>query len=98
MRPLWKWLLVLVVILVLLGTFGMPMMMAPFFAYGGYGMMPRWHMPRHFGYGGWPMMGGAFGWVGLVLSGLIQLGVLVLIVLGIVWLVRDIARQDQKNS
>ena len=78
----------------------MPFMMYRFYEFGGYGMMsgrgPAWRMPMHYGYGGgWsPMMGGGFG--GMLLSGLIQLGVLILIVLGIIWMVRNIGKQTQK--
>ena len=101
MKPSWKWVLGILAGLVALTILAMPWMMGSL-AWGGYGMMsgPRagWHMPMR---GGWtPMMGGGFGWMGFggLLTGLIQLGVLVLIVLGIIWLVHAIGRQDQKSG
>jgi uncharacterized membrane protein len=104
MKSLWKWVLGIVAAVVVLSILAMPLMMARFYGFGGYGMMsgPRssWGWPMHGGFGGWmPMMGGGgFGWMGfgMVFSALVQLGVLILIVLGIVWLVRAINRQGQK--
>jgi hypothetical protein len=101
MNNAWKWILGILALLLILGGVGMPLMMGPFYGFGGYGMMSNggWgRMPMHQGYGGWsPMMGGGYGWmgVGLLLSGLIQLGLLVLIVLGIIWMVRMLNRQDR---
>jgi uncharacterized membrane protein len=94
MKPVWKWLLGILAALVLLSALAMPFMKAQFNSFGGYRMMSG---PRS----GWgmPMMGG-FGWLGfsMLFSGLIQLGVLILIVLAIIWLVRAISRQDQKSN
>ena len=106
MKPVWKWLIGIVAVLVLLSVLVMPLMMAQFYPSGGYGMMSRgssgWRMPMQYGYGGgWSsMMGGGYGWMGtgMILSGLIQVGVLVLIALGIIWLVRALGRQTQKGD
>ncbi len=102
MKPVWEWLLGILAAPVVLSVLATPLMMAQFYTFGGYGMMsgrgPAWRMPMHYGYGGsWsPMMGG-FGWMGggLLFSGLIQLGVLILIVLGIIWMVRALVKQNQ---
>jgi hypothetical protein len=94
MKPVWKWIIGIGLAVVVIGLLAMPFILHPFLPLGGYGMMPgrgfAGHMPMHYGFGyGWsPMMGG-FGF-GMLLSGLIQLGVLALIVLGIIWLVRQL--------
>jgi hypothetical protein len=106
MRPVWKWLIGILAALLLLSVLAMPLIMTLFYSSGGYGMMSRgssaWRMPMHYGYGGgWSsMMGGGYGWMGtgMILSRLIQLGLLVLIVLGIIWLVRALGRQTQKGD
>jgi hypothetical protein len=112
MKTVWKWVLGIAVVLVVLSLLAMPFMMSRFYGVGGgYGMMsgPRsaWRMLMHGGfggyggYGGWmPMMGGGYGMMGsgTLLSGLIQLGVLALIVLAIIWMVRAISRQGQQGN
>ena len=100
MKPTRNWVVGIGILLFLLAILSIPMMMWSF-GQGGYGMMSgpgwSWHMPMH---GGWmPMMAGGFGWmgIGMLLSGLIQLGLLILIVLAIVWLVRVIAHQNHEG-
>jgi hypothetical protein len=46
---------------------------------GGYGMMGGW------GYSAFP-----FGWVGMLFMWLVSIGIITLIVLGVVWLVRNV--------
>lgn len=99
MQSRWKWIIGIAGAVFLLAIFSLPML-AWGFGWGGYGMMSGWgwRTPMH---GGWmPMMWGGFGWmgVGMLLSGLIQLGLLVLIVLGIVWLARAIAHQNHEGK
>ncbi len=91
MKPVWKWILGILLALFVIGWFAAPFLMGFFLPYGGYGMMGYgWHMPMHNGFGfGGHMMGG-FG----LFSGLIQLGVLVLIVLAIIWLYNAIRNQS----
>ena len=91
MKPVWKWLIGIAVALFVIGTFAMPLFMHSFYGYGmmsGYG--PTWGMPM---YGGFGFMG-----FGGLLSVLIQLGVLVLIVLGIIWLVGELKKQNQHRE
>ena len=85
-----KWILGIVIALVVL-QFAMPFVWQLVFpnAYAGYGM-PM--MGRGYGMHG-PMMGGGgfgFGFFGMLLMWLIPLGTLALIVLGIVWLVKQL--------
>jgi hypothetical protein len=99
MQSIWKWIIGIAGALFLLAILSLPML-AWGFGWRGYGTMSGWgwRMPMH---GGWmPMMWGGFGWmgVGVLLAGLIQLGLLVLIVLGIVWLVRAIAHQNHEGK
>jgi hypothetical protein len=103
MKPVWKWIIGIAVTLLVIGSFATPFIMHSFF---GYGMMSgyssSWGMPMHngFGYGPSTMMGGGFGFMGfgMLFSALIQLGVLTLIVLGIIWLVRELNKQNQHGS
>ncbi|MCK6540867.1 MAG: hypothetical protein L6Q26_12520 [Anaerolineales bacterium] len=82
-----KWIIGIVVAILVL-QFAMPFVWQLFFpgAYGGYGMMgPGYgmHMPMMgFGFG--------FGFFGMLLMWLFPIGVLILIVLGIAWLVRQL--------
>ena len=102
MKPVWKWTLGIAVALLVLGSFGAPLFMHLFFGYGmmsGYG--PGWGMMGGgYGFGPSGMMGGGYGFMGLGMffSFLIQLGILALIVLGIIWLVRELKKQDQHNN
>ncbi len=103
MKNIWKWILGILAAVLVIGLIAMPFIAHSFFPYNGYGMMGRgfgynWgRMPMHggYGYGSWPMMGG-YGMMGggFFFSGLIQFGLLVLIVLGIIWLVRALQRQN----
>lgn len=79
-----KWIIGIALVLVTL--FALPWIWRIFMPYGSYGMM------RGYGYG-MPMMGYGFGVMpfGMLFMWLIPLGLLVLIVLGIVWLVRQLA-------
>jgi hypothetical protein len=103
MKPIWKWIIGIVIGVVVLGFFVMPLFIRSFY---GYGMMSgwgsTWGMPMHggFGYSPWTMMGGGYGFMGtgMIFPALIQLGVLILIVLGIIWLVRELRKQNQQHS
>lgn len=101
MKPVWKWILGILAALLVIGLFAGPFIMRLFFPYSGYAMMNGgWgRMPMHngFGFGGSPMMGG-FGMSFGLFSGLIQLGVLALIVLGIIWLYKAIKNQDAPKN
>lgn len=99
MKSIWKWILGILAAVVVLGILGVAPFLwhqfLPYDEYGGYGMMSGGRMLMHGGFDGYaPMMYGGFGlgFSGLF-GGLIQLGVLALIVLGIIWMVRAIARQ-----
>ena len=103
MKPVWKWIIGIAAVLLVLGSIVTPFVMHLFFGYGmmsGYGS--GWSMPMHggFGFGPSTMMGGGFGFMGfgLFFSALIQLGILALIVLGIIWLFREIKKQDQHSQ
>lgn len=95
MKLNWKWILGIVLVLAVL--FALPFiwrLVMPFDGYNmmGYGYGFAQHMPMMRGYGG-PMMGGpgyGFSPLGMVFGWLIQLGVLTLIVLGIIWLVKQL--------
>ena len=101
MKPVWKWIIGVVVILLVLSSVAAPLFMHLFWGYGmmsGYGYGSGWSMPMMGGFAFGPsMMSGGFG-SGWLFSGLIQLGVLTLIVLGIIWLVRELKRQDQHSN
>ena len=91
MKPAWKWTIGIVLALLVLGGFAAPFVMQFFYPVRGYGMMGYgWQMPMM--YGGYPMMG--FG----LFSGLIQLGLLILIILGIVWLWGAISKQNRNSG
>lgn len=91
MTPAWKWTLGILIGLVIITGLGFPWMMQMLVP-GGYGMMGYGrHMPMM--YGAYPML--VFG--GL-LSALIQLGLLVLIILGIVWLWGAISKQNRQGK
>jgi len=72
---------------------GIVVLIALLFLFGG-GMMSGW------GFRGWGMMGGPgmmgswgyspFGWIGMLFMWLIPIGFITLVVLGIVWLVRNV--------
>ena len=85
-----KWVIGILVVIVVIQFFA-PFLWQLIFpgAYIGHGMMGRWY-----GYGmHMPMMGygfGGFGLFGMLFMWLIPLGILALIVLGIVWLVRQL--------
>ncbi len=102
MKTVWKWVLGILAAVIVLGVlFAMPFMFHMYFPASGYGYG---HMPMHGGFGpGYysPMMGGGYGMMGYgggLFGGLIQLGILVLIVLGIIWLVRAIRGQDAPKN
>ena len=78
-----KWLIGIAVVLIVL--FSLPIVWQLFMPYGGYRMM------RGYGYG-MPMMAYRFGMMpfGMLFMWLIPLGLFVLIVLGIVWLVKQL--------
>ena len=105
MKSIWKWILGILAVVIVLGMLGVAPLLwhqfLPYNEYGGYGMMSGgWgggRMPMHGGFDGYaPMMYGGFGLgFGGLFGGLIQLGILALIVLGIIWLVRAIARQRE---
>lgn len=46
---------------------------------------------------GWDMMGG-WGWAGMLISGILGVALIVLVVVGIVWLVRQIGREGDSTS
>ena len=83
MKLNWKWILGIALVLIVL--FALPLAWRGLMPYGGYGMM------RGYGYG-MPMMRYGFGMVpfGMLFMWFIPLGILTLIVLGIVWLVRQL--------
>jgi len=84
MKINWKWSLGIVLLLAVL--FALPFVWRLFMPFGGYGMMGYgWHMPM-MGYGFGFMPFGLFMW-------LIPLGILILIVLGIVWLVKQLTQK-----
>jgi hypothetical protein len=92
MKPVVKWILGILVAVVLIGVFSATLIARIFLPGRGYGMMGYgWQAPMM--YGGYSMMG-----FGVVFSGLIQLGLLVLIILGIIWLWGAIKRRDQKGN
>ncbi len=92
MNTAWKWIVGILLGLVILGGLAMPLLARFFYPGGGYGMMGYgWGMPMM--YGGYPMMG-----FGYVFSGLIQLGLLILVVLAIVWLWGEIKKQGTKHD
>lgn len=92
MNSAWKWIIGILLALLVLGASGIPFFVQLFYPARGYGMMGYgWQMPMM--YGAYPMMG-----FGLLFAGLIQIGVLVLIVLGIVWLWGAIAKQNRKSE
>ncbi len=99
MKTIWKWILGILAAVLVIGLLMLPFLMHVFLPFGGYGMMGYGHMPMMGGgFGFMPMMGGfGFGF-GAIFGGLIQLGVLVLIVLGIIWLVRAISRQSTPKN
>lgn len=102
MKTIWKWILGGLAALLVIGALVLPFLMHLFLPFGGYGFTANRFgyggMPMHGGFGYMPMMGGfGFGF-GAIFGGLIQLGVLVLIVLGIIWLVRAIGRQNTPKS
>ncbi len=82
MKNAWKWILGIVLVLVILFA---PFVWGMFMPFGGYGMMGYGHMPMMYGYGGFGMFG-----LSMIFMWLIPLGLLVLIVLGIVWLVKQL--------
>jgi hypothetical protein len=81
MNNTWKWILGIALVLALVGS--VPLLWSLFLPFGGYGMMGYGHMPVM--YGGFGMFG-----LGMILMWLIPLGLLVLIVLGIAWLVKQL--------
>lgn len=86
-----KWIIGIIIALVVL-QFVMPFIWQLIFpgAYVGYGMAGR-----GYGYGmHMPMMGFGFMPFGMLFMWLIPLGTLILIVLGIVWLVRQLTKQN----
>jgi hypothetical protein len=98
MKPVWKWIIGIALTLFVIGAFATPFIMHSSY---GYGMMSgwgsTWGMPMHGGYGYGPsMMGGGYGYYGsgMLFQALTQLGVLTLIVLGILWLVRELRKQN----
>ena len=101
MKTIWKWILGILAAILVIGALALPFLMHVFLPFGGYGYLSQaGRMPMHGGFGGYsPMMAGGFGFgFGALFGGLIQLGVLVLIVLGIIWLVRAIGRQNISKS
>lgn len=109
MNTFWKWVLGILAVVLVIGLFAAPYLMplfVPSAGYGtGYGMMngdwPQMPMHNGFGFGGggmMSMMGGGFGMGFGLFSGLIQLGVLVLIVLAIIWLYNAIKNQNTSRN
>ncbi len=87
MNNTWKWILGIALALVVLFA---PFIWRLFLPFNGYGMMSYgWHMPML--YGGFGLFG-----IGMIFMWLIPLGLLVLIVLGIVWLVKQLS--SPKNN
>ena len=78
------------IVLGLIVLFSLPFLWRVFMPYGGYGMM------RGYGYYGMPMMSYGFGMMpfGMLFMWLIPLGLLTLIVLGIVWLVKQLTAKS----
>jgi hypothetical protein len=85
MKLNWKWIPGIALVLIVL--FSLPLIWRVLIPFGGYGMMRG----DSYTYG-MPMIGYGFGMMpfGLLFMWLIPLGILVLIVLGIVWLVRQL--------
>ena len=82
MKLNWKW-IPGIVALVLIVLFSLSLAWRVFMPYGGYGMMRGYSMPMmRYGFGMMPL--------GMLFMWLIPLGILILIVLGIVWLVRQL--------
>jgi len=81
MKLNWKWVLGIALVLIVLSS--LPLAWRVFMPYGGYGMMRGYSMPMmRYGFGMMPL--------GMLFMWLIPLGILTLIVLGIVWLVRQL--------
>ena len=82
-----KW--IIGISLVLIALLALPFLWQVFMPYRGYGMM------RGYGYG-MPMMNYGFGMMpfGLFFMWLIPLGLLILIVLGIAWLVKQLTTKS----
>jgi hypothetical protein len=92
MKPIVKWILGILTVVVLIGMFSASLIARFFLPGRGYGMMGYgWQGPMM--YGGYSMMG-----FGTFFPGLVQLGLLVLIILGSVWLWGAIKRRDQKGD
>lgn len=102
MKPVWKWILGILAVVVVIGVLvALPFIWHQFLPNNGF--MPTGHMPIHddFGYG-WhsPMMRRGFSLFGfgMLFSGLIRFGVLILIVLGIIWLIQTLNRQNNPKG
>jgi len=81
MKLNWKWIPGIALVLIVLSS--LPLAWQVFMPYGGYGMMRGYSMPMmRYGFGMMPL--------GMLFMWLIPLGILILIVLGIVWLVRQL--------
>ncbi len=99
MKNVWRSVLAVLGAFALLYTLAMPFVMGGF----TYGFSPvrqsSWQAALHYGHRGTMAIGG-FGSTGSgeVLSGVIELGLLVFITLGIIWFVSARARQDQKRN
>ena len=100
MKPVWKQVLVVLAVLVFVYVIAMPALMGGF----GYGARntsrAAWQVSLHYNHAAsLPFMGGGLRWMGpnALLSGMLQLGLLALIVLGSIWLVaRALARHGQE--
>jgi len=81
MKLNWKWIPGIAIVLIVLSS--LPLAWRVFMSSGGYGMMRGYSMPMmRYGFGMMPL--------GMLFMWLIPLGILILIVLGIVWLVRQL--------
>ncbi|HLO15588.1 MAG TPA: hypothetical protein VK206_12210 [Anaerolineales bacterium] len=83
MKLNWKWAIGITLILIVL--FALPFLWRLFTPFSGYGMMGgyRYSMPMMYGFYMMPF--------GMLFMWLIPLGTLILIVLGIIWLIKQLA-------
>jgi hypothetical protein len=78
-----NWIVVIVITIVALLIFQVAASLLGGWRYGGWGMMGPGMM-----FGGWGFS--PFGWIGMMFMWLIPVGFLALVVVGVVWLVRNV--------
>ncbi len=101
MKPAWKQLLAILALLVFVYVMTLPLTMGGL----GYGAVryarPAWQTSTHTSHGISVLaMGNGLSWTGseALYSGLIQLGLLVIIVMGSIWLVSALGRHGKKAN